>query len=483
MPDVVIAEAVRSAVGTSAVGTIDRETVIVGGLMATLWKKLGPSNGRQWPGTGAGAAAAMGIGAALGGLPPPLLAVLGSLSIALAAFSGWWTFMQRRDAQRRGTVYVVREPGTSADEWEHDEAQAQEFINALRLSFPEVRQVPGPSELHRWPWPLGEGAELWDHYVDELVTAIRVVRRGDNPRTQKSLVVWARWPVAIAAVSRLLSAERGPVPGIRQRVSYGRSPRMERVDPAQAALSFDPVRQEDSHPEASQTSTRRLRRRLTPGTWSGFGASAPPRAQHFTHHGTITISGRPTRGRTPRTQNPAKVTVLLVRLNSHSWGPLVSEPARDGQLGQDGIKVEVDDAEGIGIDGTFCLEIREWRCLPADPGAQGAHRWSHFEAIAEEVTRWIAAEVPAQPGCPLLLGTVMPQEIGLGIGIHIHRRDAPEWPSHLFPLVWNTHCFVIPHLDLGWESLRTARRNTVPPPSPDPSGLGRLRSWLELVRR
>ena len=453
--------------------------------MATLWKRLGPSNGRQWPGTWAGAAAAMGVGAALGGLPPPLLAVLGSLSTALAAFSGWWTLMQRRDAQRRGTVYVVREPGTPAnDEWEQDEAQAQEFIKTLQLSFPEVRQIPGPSELHRWPWPLGQGAELWDHYVDELVTAIRVVRRGDNPRTQKSLVVWARWPVAIATVSRLLSAERGPMLGIRQRVSYGRSPRMEHVDPAQAALSFDPVRPDDSHPEASNTSIRPLRNRLTPGPWSNFRVSAPPpRAKKFTHHGTITISGRPTRARTPRTKNPAKITVLLIRLTSHPWGLLTSEPGRDGQLGQDGIKVEVDDAEGIGIDGTFCLEIREWRCLPSVPGAKGAHSWSDFEGIAEEVTSWIAAEASAQPDCPVLLGTMMPQEIGLGIGIHIHRRDAQEWPSHLFALVWNGHCFVLPHLDLGWESLRTARRNTVPHPSPDLSGRGRLRSWLDLVRR
>jgi len=451
--------------------------------MATPWKRLGPSNGRQWPGTWAGAAAAMGVGAALGGLPPPLLAVLGSLSAALAAFSGWWTLMQRRDAQRRGTVYVIREPGTPAnDEWEQDEAQAQEFIRTLQLSFPEVRQIPGPSELHRWPWPLGQGAELWDHYVDELVTALRVVRRGDNPKTQKSLVVWARWPVAIATVARLLSAERGPLLGIRQRVSYGRSPRMEYVDPAQAALNFDPAGAEGFHPEAWDTGARPPRHRLTPGTRGNSRASAPG-AKVFTHHGTVTVSGRPGRAQPSKTKDPSDITILLIRLTAQPWGPLTSEPGHDGQLGRDGIKIEVDDAEGIGIDGIFHLEIREWRCLPTDPRAKGAHGWSQFETLAEEVTSWVAAQVPARPDCPVLLGAVMPQEIGLGMGVHIHGRNVQEWPSRLFPLVWNGRCFVIPHLDLGWESLRTARRNTAPNPSPELSGRGRLRSWLELVRR
>lgn len=67
-------------------------------------------------------------------------------------------------------------------------------------------RMGGRSSRH---WPLGSGAESWDERVNELVTAMRIMRKDDSSGSLKSIVVWARWPVAMAMVARMLAAERG----------------------------------------------------------------------------------------------------------------------------------------------------------------------------------------------------------------------------------------------------------------------------------
>ena len=111
------------------------------------------------------------------------------------------------------------------------------------------------------------------------------------------------------------------------------------------------------------------------------------------------------------------------------------------------------DAAGTGLSTNADCEclIQEWRCVQAG----GAHPWSDFEALAHGAVRWISRQPRRQDDELLLLGTAMPQEIGLGIGAHVHGLDQESWPDHLYPLVWDGDArrFVIPRLDLGWESL------------------------------
>ena len=268
--------------------------------MTTTWRRIGPGSGRRWPAAWAGGAASLGAGAALGGLPGPLLIALGSTSALLAVFAGWWTLAQRKDARLRGTVYVVREPAAS---WEDDEAQFREFLSHLVQEFSAVREVPGPVALHRWYWPL-DGAQEWDQRLDELVTALRILRRDDRSGSLQSLVVWARWPVSIALLAQVLAAERGgPRLLVRQRVSDGRRPGAARVDFRQPALAFGPA------------------------------ATGPTTGASLTHRGTFRASRSPAGCPVRRGGRPARVRILLIRLTDVGWGPLELDPPSIAGLG------------------------------------------------------------------------------------------------------------------------------------------------------
>jgi hypothetical protein len=404
----------------------------------------------------------MGIGAALGGLPSVLLTALGSLSALLAAFSGWWTVMQRREVRRRGTVYIIRESGDLTKESWQDDKGAEPFIAALRQSFPDVRQIPGPATLRGWRWPLGAGAECWDQHLDELMTALRVVRRGDDLGNQQSLVVWARWPVAVATTARLLSLERGPALAIRQRVSFGRSPDADKVDPRQPALTFAP--------------------RPAPICLTA--------ARTVDYRGAIRISSRPgsaerlSRNCRNGARNRSSVSVLLIRLTAASWGPLTAPDHVASADDEKRVTLDVEDAAGIGVSGRCDLDMREWRCLPQDRRrGSGSHPWSDFELLAQAAAEWAAKEARRRPERLVLIGTVMPQEIGLGLGVHIHRLGALAWPEHLYPIVWDVgrHRFVIPRLDLGWAALNDRWPGNAQTEEPVPLVRNRS-SWRDLVR-
>lgn len=423
--------------------------------MAKLGEWLGRAGRRRWPGTWSGGAAAMGVGAALGGLPPGMLAALGTVSVLLAAFSAFWAFMQYRNARARGTVYVIRE---HARGWEDDEAHVQEFLHSMARDFPAVRLVPGPAALHGWPWPLGAGAQDWDERVDELVTALRVVRKDDQSESLKSVIAWARWPVAVAAMSRMLAAERGPGLAVRQRVSYGRAAEVDPVVAFQPALLFDPVLDLPSA-AAGALPLRTFRR--------GRTSPVPPPAEEIEHRGTMTIvRKRKGAGQRPRPTKITRVTILLVRLSAVSWGPL--PPLYGAQVAASAVAAtQVADAAGIGVSGTVDYILREWRCLPPPGNDPAAHKWEDFEALAHGAVRWISDHAKLPPEEVLLLGASIPQEIGLGIGIHVRRMDETQWPGRLYPMVWDADeaGFVIPNLDLGWASLRQRpggqpRRNT-----------------------
>jgi hypothetical protein len=374
-------------------------------------------------------------------------------------------------------VYVVREPAAS---WEDDETQFQEFLRVLAQDFRTVRRVPGPVALHRWYWPLGSGAESWDERVNELVTALRIMRRDDSSDSLKSMVVWARWPVAMAMIARMLAAERGG-PGllIRQRVSDGRTPEVRQVNSRQPALTFSPVPDVAINGARNPDSVARrtgaapsFRLALLPPVRQTV--ARPLVAEEFTHCGTIKVSRSGQVATVPfRGVRPTRVRILLLRLTVASWGPLAALAGPVPQavtVGTPSSAMSPDaasagssrpftltavDAEGTGITKAVDCVVREWRCPPPEWRAGGTHRWSDFEALAQGAVSWLSAQALRPADELLLLGSTMPQEIGLGIGIHVHRLAQESWPDHMYPLVWDGDArrFVIPHLDLGWEPL------------------------------
>jgi hypothetical protein len=405
--------------------------------MRERWRQLGPKSGRRWPATYASAAAAIGAGSALGGLPHPFLIALGSTAAALAAFSFWWSTTQRLEARRRGTVYVVRE---RASTWADDERPAQAFIASLAGAFPDVRPVPGPAALRDWDWPLGSDARSWDIHVGELVSAVRIVRRGDVGDGAKSLVAWVPWPVAVAMMARLLAAERGFDVAIRQRSSYGRAEPVENVDPRQPALAFRPS-------VAAATATSADPKQVQGRGTRELAASGLVAGQ-MVHDATLTVTRRQGM-RGGRRITRANVTVLVLRMLPAAWGPLPT-PGEESASSSSLLRLAIADSCGIGFDGSTHVTVLEWRCLPG-PGQSGAHRWHDYEDLARSAVGWIAGLALTASADVVLLGALMPQEVGLGMGMILRRLDPLGWPTHLYPLVLDgsTGGFVIPGLDLG----------------------------------
>jgi hypothetical protein len=179
------------------------------------------------------------------------------------------------------------------------------------------------------------------------------------------------------------------------------------------------------------------------------GQPLPPVTEHPWEAG-LTVSRR---GRARAAADGAEISVLLVRFGHQQWGPLpgVTAPLpEDHRLG-----LHLYDAAGVIPALVTHVDLHELRCVP--PGAQ--FPWQDFPALAAEAAAWIERKTKELPGRTLLLGTVMPQEAGLGLGIlagQESRRTA--WPRHLWPIVREPARgeLVVPHLDLGAASIDPA---------------------------
>jgi hypothetical protein len=99
------------------------------------------------------------------------------------------------------------------------------------------------------------------------------------------------------------------------------------------------------------------------------------------------------------------------------------------------------------------VRLHELRCVPPLT-ASGERRfpWDQYPALAAEAAAWIHRKAKELGGDTLLLGTAMPQEVGLGLGIHagqVSRRSS--WPTRLWPIVFDPgkRDLVVPDLQLG----------------------------------
>lgn len=161
------------------------------------------------------------------------------------------------------------------------------------------------------------------------------------------------------------------------------------------------------------------------------------------------------------------ISVLLIRFSADAWGPLpavTEEP--DGPLTL-WLRTAVflptgKSIAGAGPHGIAQVDLHELHCVPP-LNASGKHEfpWAQFPALAAKAVAWIEEKAKELDGHTLLLGTAMPQEVGLGLGIHagqVARRSV--WPAQLWPVVfdWGKHDLVVPNLQLGTAAVDPSAR-------------------------
>lgn len=323
-----------------------------------------------------------------------------------------WRQWRRRNAllSQRGTVYVVDSP---AKGWTPDEKQA--FLDQAEKEAAAVVRVPGPTGLTTWDWPLAEGADRWSDAVDDLVLSFRSVWANDDRRTPDSVVCWAPYPVAVAWTARAYAAQRNLGLSFRQRPSSGRAGPIAVPDWGQVVHTYDGA---------------------DPAT--GVGTISPVRAARIS-----IVSGGGTAAAAERPR------VLLVRLHGRAWANVSLD-------GDDPVDLTMANRSGQPLGIAAEGEFHEWRHLLA-PGRM--HPWQSYPALVDEICSWIART--AHDTGPNLIGLLAPQEVQLGIGVNVSRREPGDWPQHLWPLVTfsSDQVLTVPGLDLGFDSLHLHHRD------------------------
>jgi hypothetical protein len=137
-----------------------------------------------------------------------------------------------------------------------------------------------------------------------------------------------------------------------------------------------------------------------------------------------------------------------VRLGSQRWGPLPGAGTEAPSL-----HLNIDDAAGVISHRSLRITIHELRCLPS-PG--GLFPWSAIPSLVAASADWIERKSAELPGHTLLLGTIMPPETALGLGIIAGQTRSTGWPENLWPLIYrrDKDSLVIPDLNLGRAALR-----------------------------
>lgn len=356
------------------------------------------------------------------GLTWALLWVCIGLAVVAAAAFGF------SELTRRGRDRMLRQNGTAYIIYEHARGwTAQDvtrFWQGIRQQFARVVQVPGPREMARgWDWPLDAAARHWDGKVDELVRAFQVLHRDESHNgmaTPNSVFIWAWWAVAAAFGMRATAADRGLELNVWQRPSKARE-----------AAVYPEIWAQRPHRFASATAAPDLAHELTEHLWkAGL---------------TVTRRGRPRHG-----ASDAGISVLLVRFSTSKWGPLpeVAVPLPENHQ----LELELHDAAGAVPASAPQIEVHELRCIPPVQG----FGWEAYPGLAAAAVAWIERKTRELAGSTLLLGTAMPQEIGLGLGILAGQPTRRSlWPVHLWPIVAEpaNYDLVVPHLDLGAASV------------------------------
>jgi hypothetical protein len=395
--------------------------------------------GRDWLIPLAAAVTTLFLGAALGGVPAlaagtwqdpqTRIAVwtavaLGAVGL-LALIATWFIWRGRSGIlQRNGTAYIIQEVARG---WSADDNQV--FLAEAKRQFARTIDVPGPGKLGgSWDWPLDESARYWDSKVTELVRAFQALRSDDDPLTPKGIFMWAWAPVAIAFGARATAADRGLVLDIWQRPSKARAGELVIQPWSQRPHRFGNGQQPNATGKPPAGIFSDEYQWLTDVTIKPSSASAAAAHSQAAHAEKAPV-------------------ILLVRLGRQSWGPVPDLPAEPDPAVP--LAMTLQDKAGLGIDDTFRTEIREFRVTPPEGGT--LFPWADYPPLAAEASRWIRQQAAGLDGHLLLLGTIVPPEVALGLGIHAGQLAGLAWPAHLWPIVAApvSNALSIPRLDLG----------------------------------
>jgi hypothetical protein len=344
---------------------------------------------------------------------------------------------------QRGTAYVIDEV---AMPWQHEEKES--VLADIRAGFARTLVVPGPGALGQaWQWQAdAESASRWDENVDRLVRAFWAVHYNDDQVTRNALFTWAPWPVAVAFGARATARRRGLVLHVRQRPSYGTTganTELRLTDPAHDFLrGTRRAALDDSAPEHTVTC---LQGQLTL-------TIEPFIIQNANHPGNPPIP-RPVahRGGSPAPVQPP-LLLLLIRTTHDSIGPiplnLAATPAAT-------IQVPASLAGSLLPAGSYMIPVAEWRLDSADQPVPQLP-WRAFPAAAEDIADWIIAQSTAHRDHVVLIATRIPQELAVGLGIHLGQRRH-EWPPYAYPVYHARQELVVLDLRLGADSVPAER--------------------------
>lgn len=121
--------------------------------------------------------------------------------------------------------------------------------------------------------------------------------------------------------------------------------------------------------------------------------------------------------------------LLLIRTTLDSIGPIPLDLAASPAVT---MRVPGSLAESLLPAGPQTVPVAEWRLdSPTKPVPQLP--WPAFPAAAEDIADWIIAQSAAHRGHVVLIATRIPQELAVGLGIHLgqRRHDWPSRSSHL----------------------------------------------------
>ncbi|MGO9294539.1 MAG: hypothetical protein ACLP52_11820 [Streptosporangiaceae bacterium] len=391
---------------------------------------------RAWVITALSASVTLILGALLGALPALLVGSWDNAQtrdqtwvlIGFAVISGTAAVTAITLSRKRrwvltqnGTAYVIQE---LAADWARQDEKA--FLDSAGRYFARVIKVPGPGQLGwSWDWPLDDRGQQWDAKVTELARSFQAIHHDDDPATPNGILMWTWWAVAAAFGMRVTAADRDLVLDVWQRPSHGRAGEVETVIGSQRPHRFglaEPIPLAQLLPQ-----------------------SAP---REITWPVKLTITSRLPGPASPGGQ---PVSVLLLRLGQQKWGPLPEVSADPDPGGRHDLKIA--DAAGLLPGGSPEAFIHELRCVPP---AGGQFPWPAVPSLVAACADWIESKAAALAGHILLLGTTMPPESALGLGITVGQVHRTRWPQDVWPIVHEarTATLVVPRLNLGAAALR-----------------------------